>query len=168
MLQQFKDAASSPQTKWLPQALFLNPTFSFVLACVFSYPPSSPPISLSFPLSLCKHAVSLWTFFRCTMFCLLFLSLLFLFYCTCYDQCVSHCSYSPFGSASILLFLKLRVMIELLGYDADIHCIICEPLRQRVFSINIYILNRNVFCGVTELTLFIFTRRYLIQSVCNI
>lgn len=37
-LQHFKDAASSPQTKWLPEAPFVNPTFLFALARVFSYP----------------------------------------------------------------------------------------------------------------------------------
>lgn len=39
-LQQSKDTASSPllQTKWLPEAACVNPTFSSALARVFSYP----------------------------------------------------------------------------------------------------------------------------------
>lgn len=114
---------------------FLNPTFSFALACVFSYPRQAlqslflsayPCVNTQSPFGLSFHFFSL------------FLTLLFLFYCTYYHQCVSHCSYSssfaPFGSASILLFLKLRAMMQLLGYDADIHHIICAaPQAKGVF-----------------------------------
>lgn len=49
VLQQFKDAASSPQTKWLPRGSFLNPAFSFALACVFSYPRQALQSPFLFP-----------------------------------------------------------------------------------------------------------------------
>lgn len=49
VLEHFKDAASSPQTKWLPEAPFLNPTVSFPLACVSSYPRQALQSPFLFP-----------------------------------------------------------------------------------------------------------------------